>query len=293
MPSAEVGAAGLRHLRQPLERIAGQPGVVRRAQLPRPARAAPTVETVARLCPRLACWAAASASVITAQAVVQDRGRPVRVGHRDSLPASRRLRPWLPRSAARLRRGDLAAPRASSRSSRASARPGRRADRVGLGDQGRGGRDSHRWPATAAPSAYQQDGSWSSTPASRASRTCRTSNARQASLSHSALAAAWASQPQQWGSSAAMSALAKAFTARRNAGAAAAGPSVTSSARPSSARSTGCGSVPRRRRARAARQTSSRSLAPPAARRTAPPSRRSGRPGGPGRRRAARAAWPP
>ena len=116
--------------------------------------------------------------------------------------------------------------------------------------------------AMAVPSAASMIGSWSSAPASRASWTCRVSIARQASSSHSALAAACANQPHRSSSAIVMSASQKALMARRNVGAAAVGPSVTTMARPASTRSAGCGGSAGAGRARASRETSSRSPAP-------------------------------
>jgi hypothetical protein len=59
-----------------------------------------------------------------------------------------------------------------------------------------------------------------------------------------------------------MSASLKALMARRNVGAAAAGPSVTTMARPASTKSAGCGGSAEAGAARAARETSCRSPAP-------------------------------
>ena len=88
----------------------------------------------------LACRAAVSASVVTAEAVMQDGGRPVRVGHRDSLSASLGLGDG--RLDQRRGLGEAASQRREHhRGQPGGARPGRRADRVGLGDQGRGGRE--------------------------------------------------------------------------------------------------------------------------------------------------------
>jgi len=89
--------------------------------------------------------------------------------------------------------------------------------------------------------------------------TCRASIARPASSSHNTVVAI---QPHRSPSSPERSAAVKAFTACRSAGAAAAGPSVTSRATPSRSNSTGRGESAGGGRARAARETSSRSPAP-------------------------------
>ena len=119
-------------------------------------------------------------------------------------------------------------------------------------------------PRHTAPTASvgSRIGSWSSAPTSRASWTCLAVR-HQPSSSHKISAAALASLPQRSISAAGMSALAKALVACRSTGAAAVGPSVTSSVRPSSRRSARRGGCVSAGRARAARDTSSRS--PPAA----------------------------
>ena len=84
---------------------------------------------------------------------------------------------------------------------------------------------------------FKSSANWSSAPTSRATRVCRTVIACQASSSHSSAAATCANQPHRSRCSTGTSAPAKVRTAWRSLGAAAARPSVMSSARPSSKRS--------------------------------------------------------
>ena len=183
--------------------------------------------------------------LVAAQAVAEDGGRPVRPRHR-RLPAPR-LRPprWWPRSAGRPRLPCPGTTRASwRRRARCGTRSPRRPHRPPRSAKRRP--RSHRSTRRPWPSSFSRIGSWSSAPASRASWTCRRGHAPAIVVPQSVGPLPVAIQPHRSTSSAGMSALAKALAACRSAGAAAAGPSVTSSARPSSSRSAGRGGCARR-----------------------------------------------
>ena len=112
----------------------------------------------------------------------------------------------------------------------------------------------------AIPNWERWSGSSAIAPASRASWTCLAEIALMPSTSHTRALAPAATEPHRRTSSTGMPA--SALAARRNAGVAAAWPSVPSSARPSSSRSRGRGSPCGGGRAWAARQISTRTPAP-------------------------------
>ena len=195
MPSAEVGPAGLGRLRQPLERIGA-----RRSASPVRAAASTSSGSAHMEHPRIECvsrWPAGPPPrlVVTAEAVVQDRGRPVRVGRRHPLSRAAACSIALAISA------EASASLPCSAQSLSAMYGGKRlpvaAATLSVSAISAAAPAKSPIHALARANAERWTGSCASAPASRASWTCRAEIARTPSASHTRALASAAIQPQR------------------------------------------------------------------------------------------------